>query len=126
VGLNEAQLINPQGINKNMATRDKYTRLIDEWLNGGRVIYNQGVIIAIEKDKEFLIKHNSIILHLTIDRVMLVIGSKRYTSTIPLRGRPRRGRAIKAAKVIMFKLPPDVVETIQSRLPWILTLVARV
>ena len=62
VGLNEAQLINPQGTNKNMAARN----LVNIWVAyGGRVVYNKGEdVIVIRKDDEFLIRYKEVIIHI--------------------------------------------------------------
>jgi hypothetical protein len=119
--LNEAQLINLQGTNKNMATRD----LLKVWLeHGGKNIYNKDGVTIIEGNKEYLIVVNQVdppmYVHLTVDRVMVLRGKKRYVVTIPLRGRPRRGmEAIRAARAIISFLPLDVIEHMGSVLPWL-------
>ena len=123
--MNEAQLINPQGINRNMATRDK---LLVEWLeHGGKIIYNDNQkTVVVEGEKEYLIKYNEIIIHLTVDRVLVIAQRKRFISVIPLRGRPRGMNAVRTARTIIMELPPEIVERIGSVLPRLLTLVARV
>jgi len=101
VGLNEAQLINPQGTNKNMSPRNK---IIEEWLNGGEVIEKEGKIV-IRKDGEYLIVINGMIIHLVPNKLIAVkIGGRWYASYAPA----WRGKAIAIARRLRPELPSMV------------------
>ena len=98
-------------------------RLIKEWVAyGGRVIYTDAETTVIERDEEFLILLNNGILHLTKDRIMVLIGGRRHTATIPLRGRPRRGAALKTALDVLSELPNNIVGYMLNKLPVLATI----
>ncbi len=125
--MNEAQLINPQGTNKNMAARDKleyWTKIYNEWVKyNGKVIYDDENVMVVEGKEEYLIVYFNYTIHITKDRILVMIGGRRYVATIPLRGRPRRGVALKTALRVVNMLPSNIAAYITSSLP--LALVAR-
>jgi hypothetical protein len=118
VGLNEAQLINPQGTNKNMVARN----LMDEWLKYGKVVYKNGEDIVIEGNDEFLVVIGKVVIHLTRDRILVVRERKHYVASIPLRGRPRRGIALKTALDVLSELPNNIVGYMLNKLPVLATI----
>jgi hypothetical protein len=102
VGLNEAQLINPQGTNKNMAARNK---LIGEWTQyGGRVILEGKDAMVISKDGEFLFVVNTrLMVHIIPGKqVSVKTGDRWLTSHAPA----WRGRARGIAEKILYRYFP--------------------
>jgi len=105
VGLNEAQLINPQSTNKNMATKNKYWEVLkNEWINGGRVVYNTDKIV-IEKNGEWLIQLNDVIIHIVPGKMVAVkMNGRWYASHAPA----WRGKALMIIRQLRPKLPSMV------------------
>lgn len=101
MGLDEAQLINPQGTNKNMAS--KYWEILkDEWLRYGGNVVSKGDVTIIKGDNEWLIHYKHIILHIVPGKMIAArVHGKWYVSRAP----NFRGNAISIARALRHKIP---------------------
>ena len=111
--MNEAQLINPQCVSKNMATKN-LNSIIREWLAGGRVVYNKGGVMVIENGGEWLIQADEYIIHIIPGKAVAVIMQKRrYVAHAPR----WRGRAVEMVRYIILKNAPELRQQILNALP---------
>jgi hypothetical protein len=114
VELNEAQLINPQNTNKNMAARNK----VLEWLKyGGRIEYeDNNVTIIRDKNNEWLVIYNEWVIHVIPGKMVATMSPlHRYVAYAPT----WRGYAVRLARSVLANapIPSSVKQMIPLPLP---------